>query len=89
MADDTIVSSYLTKLEAALGDHKRFMSLFETLSSDPSVKQAEAAEIATRFMARTPASNPRSRSLERILKRHTSLSSFMLRREAMAGRSAA
>jgi hypothetical protein len=89
MANTTVVNTYTTRLEAALGDDRSFLPLFEALKVDPNVSQADAVAIATRFVAKTADSTPRSKALERVLKRHTSLASFKLKQRAMAGRSAA
>lgn len=89
MINETIVDSYLTKLEATLGDDRAFMPVFQTLLADPDVHQAEAVALASRFVAKTADSTARSKALDRILKRHDSLASFKLKQRAMAGRSAA
>jgi hypothetical protein len=87
--NENIVLSYLAKLEAALGDDRAFTPIFETLRADSAVHQAEAVALATKFVAKTPDSTPRSKALERVWKRHSSLASFRLKQRAMAGRSAA
>jgi hypothetical protein len=89
MINETIVSTYLSKLEAALGDDRAFLPVFEALKSDPEVHQAEAVALASRFVAKTPESTARSKALDRVLKRHASLASFKLKQRAMSGRSAA
>lgn len=89
MINETIVSTYLTKLEAALGDDRAFLPVFEALKADPEVQQAEAVALASKFVARTPDSTARGKALERVLKRHAALASFKLKQRAMAGRSAA
>jgi hypothetical protein len=83
------VANYLLRLKAALGDNKTFLPIFEAIKADPEIRQAEAVELATQFVARTAPSTTRAKALERVLKRHTSLASFKLKHEAMAGRSAA
>jgi hypothetical protein len=87
--NETIVSTYLTKLEAALGDDRAFLPIFEALQADREVHQAEAVALATKFVAKTADSTPRGKALERVLKRHAALASFRLKQRAMAGRSAA
>ena len=87
--NETIVSSYLAKLEASLGDDKSFMPVFFALQADSNVRQAEAVALASRFVAPTPESTPRSKALDRVMRRHSALSSFRLKQRAMAGRSAA
>jgi hypothetical protein len=89
MINETVVSTYLPKLEAALGDNRAFLQVFEALKSDPEVHQAEAVALATKFVAKTAESTPRAKALERVLKRHEALASFRLKQRAMAGRSAA
>jgi hypothetical protein len=86
---DTLLMSYLAKLEAALGSDREFLPLYEELKSDPEIRQAEAVELASRFVARTADSTSRAKALERILKRHSALASFKLKQRAMAGKSAA
>lgn len=87
--NENIVSTYLIKLEAALGDDRAFLPVYEALKADPKVQQAEAVALASKFVARTPDSTARSKALERVLKRHSALASFKLKQRAMAGRSAA
>ena len=87
--NEAIVSTYLTKLEAALGDDRAFLPVFEALKSDPQVQQPEAVALATKFVAKTAESTARAKALERVLKRHAALASFRLKQRAMAGRSAA
>ena len=89
MINDAIVASYLTRLEAALGDDQSFLPVFEALYSDSRVGQAEAVALASAFVSKTAGGTPRGKALDRILKRHTSLTSFRLKQRAMAGRSAA
>ena len=87
--NEAVVTDYLSKLEAALGDDRAFVPIFEHLKSDPQVSQAEAVALASRFVAKTAESTARSKALERVFKRHASLASFRLKQRAMAGRSAA
>jgi hypothetical protein len=87
--DETVVSTYSTKLEAALGDDRTFLPVFEALKADPAVQQPEAVALATKFVAKTAESTARAKALERVLKRHAALASFKLKQRAMAGRSAA
>lgn len=87
--NDSIVSSYLSKLEAALGDDRAFLPVFEALKADPEVRQEEAVALATKFVAKTAESTARAKALDRVLKRHSALASFRLKQRAMAGRSAA
>ena len=89
MINQTLVSSYLAKLEAALGDDRAFVPVFEALLADQGVRQAEAVALASRFVAKTTDGTPRAKALERVLKRHSALASFKLKPRAMAGRSAA
>ena len=87
--NETIVSTYLTKLEGALGDDRAFLPIFEALKADPQVSQAEPVALASKFVAKTAESTARAEALERVLKRHAALASFRLKQRAMAGRSAA
>lgn len=89
MINQAIVASYLTRLEAALGDSPAFLPLFESMVSDPEIGQAEAVALATAFVSKTSDGTSRAKALERVLKRHTALASFRLKQRAMAGRSAA
>jgi hypothetical protein len=89
MINDTIVVTYLAKLEAALGDDARFVPIFEALKADPQVQQIEAVAIASQFVARTPESTAKSKALEKVWRRHSALATFKLKQRAMAGRSAA
>ena len=89
MINENLVSAYLSRLEAALGDDREFTPIFEALQTDAEVRQAEAVALASRFVAKTADSTPRAKALERVYKRHASLSSFRLKQRAMAGRSAA
>jgi hypothetical protein len=87
--NENIVLTYLSKLEAALGDDRAFPHVFEALKSDPDVHQAEAVALASKFVAKTAESTARGKALERVWKRHAALASFKLKQRAMAGRSAA
>jgi hypothetical protein len=87
--DENIITAYVAKLTETLGDDKAFTPIFEALKADHTVHQSEAVEIATRFVAKTAESTPRSKALERVWKRHAALASFKLKQRAMAGRSAA
>lgn len=87
--NENVVLTYLSKLEAALGDDRAFLPVFEALKADQQVQQAEAVALATKFVAKTANSTPRGKALERVLKRHAALASFRLKQRAMAGRSAA
>jgi hypothetical protein len=89
VTNEAVVQTYLGKLQAALGDNRAFLPLFEQLSTDASVRQAEAVELASLFVAKTSDGTSRAKALERVLKRHQSLASFKLKQRAMAGRSAA
>ena len=89
MINEQIVSNYLARLQAALGDDRAFLPIYERLLTDPLVQQPEAVALASQFVAKTADSTARSKALERILKRHMSLASFKLKQRAMAGRSAA
>ncbi len=89
MIDEAVVISYLSKLEAALGDEDAFTPLFEALVDDEKVGQAEAVSIASEFVSRTAQSTSRAKALDKVLKRHTALITFKLKQRAMAGRSAA
>ena len=47
--NETIVSTYLSRLEAALGDDRAFLPIYEALKADPDVQQAEAVALASKF----------------------------------------
>jgi len=87
--DEAIVSAYVARLEAALGDDPAFMAIFRDLSADRAVKQAEAVGILSRFIAPAASGTSKRIALERILGRHQSLHTFKLKRAAIGGRSAA
>jgi hypothetical protein len=87
--NQNVVAQYLAKLEAALGDDRKFLPVFEALKLDPQVQQGEAVELASKFVAKTADSTARAKALERVLKRHAAIASFQLKKRAMAGRSAA
>lgn len=89
MINEELVSTYLNRLQAALGDDRQFMPIFDGLRSDSSMAQGEVVALASRFVAKTPDSTSRIKALERILKRHQSLANFKLKQRAMGGRSAA
>jgi hypothetical protein len=89
LMNEKLVNSYLGKLEASLGEERRFMDVYNELLEDQAIQQAEAVAIASRFVAPTAASTPRGKALERVLRRHSSLASFKLKQRATAGRSAA
>jgi hypothetical protein len=89
MFSEALVSAYLVQLERALGDTASFRPIYDQMVADRAIRQEEAVEIASRFVAATAPSTSRARALERILKRHQSLASFKLKQRAMAGRSAA
>ena len=87
--DEAVVTSYVARLEAALGDDAAFMALFRELAADKAVRQPEAAAMLSRFIAPSAASTPKGEALERILRRHQSLYTFKLKQRAIGGRSAA
>jgi hypothetical protein len=89
MFDETVVASYVAKLNETLGDDRAFMMIFNLLINDEKVRHDEAVAIASGFVAPTAMSTTRAKALERILRRHQNLASFKLKQRAMAGRSAA
>lgn len=88
MADPHVVDVYLTRLSDALGKDD-FAALFDELSADSAVGQPEAIEIASKFVSPVSRSTSKDKALESVLRRHKSLMSFKLKRQAMRGRSAA
>jgi hypothetical protein len=86
--DQTIVDDYVRRLEAALGDDKKFSTLIGELVADSSVEQPEAVAIATRFYGQTSPGTTKSRAVRRICERHAKLMKFK-RQSSTAGRSAA
>jgi hypothetical protein len=89
MFDETLVASYVAKLNQALGDDRAFMTMYNLMINDVKVHHEEAVAIASGFVAPTAMSTTRAKALERILRRHQNLASFKLKQRAMAGRSAA
>jgi hypothetical protein len=85
---EALVSDYLKRLEASLGDDAAFRALLDELRSDARVQQPEAVEIATRFYGLTPSKTSRPKALARIRERHEKLMSFK-KQPSTAGRSAA
>jgi hypothetical protein len=86
--DDRLVSDYLKRLEAALGDDAKFESLLTELSGDSRVQQAEAVAIASQFYKQTAKDTSRLKALERIRERQDRLMKFK-RQPSTAGRPAA
>jgi hypothetical protein len=89
MIDRDLVSNYLQRLQSALGDDHAFIPIFERLNADPAIRQVEAIELASKFVAETAESTSRAKALERVLQRHRTLASFKAKQRAMGGRSAA
>ena len=87
--NEALVSAYLTRLQAAVGDEQAFMPIFEELRKDKGVKQVEAVALASRFVFELTPSTPKGKALDRIRQRHKDLYLFRLKQDAMAGRSAA
>lgn len=87
--NDQLVSYYLSKLEAALGNDDEFMAVFSTLQNDSDFTQVEAVAVGSKFVAPMAASTPKAKAFERILKRHKNLLTFKLKQRAVGGRSAA
>jgi hypothetical protein len=87
--DSNVVETYLARLQAALGKEDVFPSVIKQMVEDVAVKQPEAVEIASRFVARMSASTAKKKAIERIADRHQSLVTFKLKQRAVGGRSAA
>ena len=87
--DQTVVSLYISLLEANLGDDTAFMRVYQKLEADPAVRQVDAVAIGCKIVAPMAASTAKNRVLERILKRHKNMVSFKLKQKAVGGRSAA
>lgn len=84
-----LVQDYLLEIKNALGSQK-FDAVFAKLRADKSVGQTEAVEIASLLLEHRVASGTaRSAALDRIVKLHTSLTTFKLKQKAVGGRSAA
>jgi hypothetical protein len=86
--NDSLIDDYVKRLEAALGDERRFRSLLEELLADERVAQPEAVTIASRFYGRVPKGTSRAKAFERIKERQEKLMEFK-KRPSTAGRSAA
>jgi hypothetical protein len=87
--NEKVVTAYLAKLEASLGDDDAFMRVFDTLRADPEVRQVEAVGLAGRFVSPMAASTSKAKAFERILRRHQNIISFDRKQRAVRGRSAA
>lgn len=87
--NEAIVRDYLVKLEAALGDDKAFIRLFEAMTGDPEVRQTEALGIVAGFVSPMAASTTKAAAFERILRRHKNIVGFDRKQRAVRGRSAA
>jgi hypothetical protein len=87
--NEALVAEYLARLEAALGRDDEFAVVFSELQKNPSVMQAEAIAIGSKFVAPMAASTSKAKAFERILKRHRNLVTFKLKQRAIGGRSAA
>jgi hypothetical protein len=87
--NDQLVSEYLKRLEAALGQDEPFSAVFSELQKDVSVTQVEAVAIGSKFVSPMAASTSKAKAFERILKRHKNLMTFKLKQRAIGGRSAA
>jgi hypothetical protein len=85
---EALIDDYVKRLEAALGDERKFRLLFEELFADERVGQLEAVTIASRFYGRMPAGTSRAKALERVRERQEKLMDFK-KRPSTAGRSAA
>jgi hypothetical protein len=86
--DDYLVSDYVKRLEAALGDNAKFEPLLQELQADERVGQAEAVAIASEFYGKTPKGTSRPKALGRILDRQVKLMKFK-QQPSTSGRSAA
>jgi hypothetical protein len=85
--NEALVSDYLKRLEKALPDAGSFPSLFDELSADDRVQQAEAVALASRFLSPTSATTTRTKALAKVMERHTIL--MRSRGSRKAGKSAA
>jgi hypothetical protein len=86
--DDRLVSDYVKRLEAALGDDAKFESLLSELSGDTRIQRGEAVAIASQFYKQTAKDTSRPKALERIRERQDKLMKFK-RQPSTAGRPAA
>jgi hypothetical protein len=83
-----LVADYLERLQAALGDDRKFNTLFESLKADVQIAQDEAVAIASKFYGKTSPGTSRAKALARIRERHDKLVEFT-KNPSSAGRSAA
>jgi hypothetical protein len=68
-----LVDAYLDRLEEVLGDEQKFSAVYEALTADKRIAQAEAVELASRFLAPIAKSTSRPKALRRVLYRHEKL----------------
>lgn len=71
--DQKLVTTYLNKLQAALGNDAAFNEVFRELSSNSRIMRIEAVELASRFLGPTPSSTSRPKALQRVFSRHQKL----------------
>lgn len=88
MNEPDLVALHLEALEKSLGTPD-FDTAFAALSGDPRVTAPVLAEIATRFVSRTPKSAPKRQTLQRIYARHAALVDLARKNEWQRGKGAA
>jgi hypothetical protein len=79
-----VVSSYVRRLEQALGDEQGFLAVYGQLELDASVQANEVAAIAKLFSQASAKSRPAA--LKKILARHQSLMTSRTKAAATGGR---
>lgn len=87
--DTKVVDAYVARLEAALGREAEFDVVMRDLTTDPQVRQPEAARICKLFYGDASASLSKREAIRRIRSRHDSLLDFAAKSRAQAGKSAA
>jgi hypothetical protein len=87
--DMDIVTAYVSKLVAALGDQERFSIIYGQMEFDKRVRQQEAACIAKSFYGDANSSTTKSEAFRRIRLRQNAIMDSRAKSRAQAGRSAA
>src|SRR5262249_19873846 len=87
--NNLLVSTYLDRLTAALGDDGRFDSLFDELSANEIMTRNDIIALASQFCGQIGKSASRLQALQRIRARHTKLMKFKGHPSTTASQSAA
>lgn len=88
-SNETLVSEVVQQLRDTYKDSVRFPALFERISKDKKLTQADLAAIANLFAYKTPAKTKKSESLSRIWLVHESYVTSAAKSVASGGKSAA